>query len=293
MLTHIIIVTTDGSRPAELRRLIDSIPDDDSIAIALLEQCGSIEYLPNTKRQILRLSSANRIPLSVARNRLLDHLSQNLGPTDVGHRTRLILSDDDCWYSPDFFDAGREAIAQDAILVHPAFDPENNRAFAVTDVRGLPHHCSIPLSRLLFCVTSIGIDMPARLALSLRFNEKIGLGCKVSQGEESLFLFHALEASPGIRVLSLKGAPVFHPYKIANNSRNHYSLAYFLGWCANGSYPYASSYFLYKFLRAFAAIFLRPGRLSLEMPWILLKGYMAGRADLEHLGSSASPNCRL
>lgn len=290
MLTHILLVTTDGSRPAELRRLIESIPSDDRILVALLEQCGSTAALPDAGLRILRLSSPDRIPLSVARNRLLDHLSWQLDPAEVGPGTRLILSDDDCWYAPAFFDAGREDASHDAILVHPAFDPANGRAFAVTDVRGLPRHSLIPASRLLFCATSIGIDMPAKLGLSLRFNEKIGLGCRISQGEETLLLFHALDAAPGIRVLSLNDAPVFHPHKMAANSRNHHSLAYFLGWCAKGPYPYAASYFRYKWLRSLAAMMLRPGALSLEMPWALLKGYLAGRADREHLGSPTAPN---
>lgn len=290
MLTHLLLVTTDGSRPAELRRLIESIPKDDRILFALLEQCGSSSSLPDTGLRIIRLSSPDRIPLSVARNRLLDHLARQLDPTEVGPSTRLILSDDDCWYAPAFFEAGREEVARGAILVHPAYDPANGRAFAVTDVRALPRHSQIPPSRLLFCATSIGIDMPATLGLNLRFNEKIGLGCQISQGEETLFLFHALDAAPGIRVLSLNDAPVFHPHKMAVNGRNHHSLAYFLGWCAKGPYPYAASYFRYKWLRSLAAMVLRPGTLSLEMPWILLKGYVAGRADHEHLGSPAAPN---
>lgn len=290
MLTHIILVTTDGHRPAELRRLIESIPDDDRILIALLEQCGSSAVLPLSGRRVIRLSCPDRIPLSVARNRLLDHLHQRLHPSEVDSGTRLILSDDDCWYGPGFFEAGREEIARDAILVHPAFDPDNGRAFAVTDVRRFPRHSVIPASQLLFCATSIGLDIPAKLGLRLRFNERIGLGCRISQGEETLFLFHALEAAPGIRVLSLNDAPVFHPHKMAANSRNHHSLAYFLGWCAKTAYPYAASYFRYKFLRSIAAMVLRPSALSLEMPCTLLKGYLAGRADQEQLGSPSAPN---
>lgn len=276
-----------------MRRLVDSIPCDERILIALLEQGGTTTNLCNTGRRILRLSCPDRIPLSAARNRLLDHLSQQLDPSEVGSGTRLILSDDDCWYSPDFFDAGREEVSRDAILVHPAFDPTNGRAFAVMDVRGMPRHSIIPAHRLLFCATSIGIDMPAKLGLSLRFNEKIGLGCQISQGEETLFLFHALDVAPGTRVLSLNDAPVFHPHKMALNSRNHHSLAYFLGWCAKGPYPYAASYFRYKLLRSLAAMVLRPSALSLEMPWTLLKGYLAGSADHEHLGSPTAPNRKI
>ncbi|MFG6441703.1 hypothetical protein [Roseateles sp. LKC17W] len=290
MLTHILLVTTDGSRPAELRRLITSVPADGRILIALLEQCGSAAELPDGGRRFLRLSSPNRIPLSVARNRLLDNLTQRLDPAELGPTTRLILADDDCWYTQAFFDAGLEAIAREAILVHPAYDPANGRAFAVTDVRGLPRHSLIAPDRLLYCATSIGIDMPAKLGLRLRFNEKIGLGCHIAQGEETLFLFHALDAAPGIRVLSLDDAPVFHPHKIATNSRNHHSLAYFLGWCAKGPYPYAASYFRYKWLRSLAAFVLRPGALSFKMPWTLLRGYFAGRADHEQLGSPLAPN---
>lgn len=290
MLTHILLVTTDGSRPVELRRLIESIPNDDRILVALLEQCGSSAIIPPAGRRVIRLSCPDRIPLSVARNRLLDHLKQELRPDEVDSCTRLILSDDDCWYGPGFFDAGREEFARDAILVHPAFDPENGRAFAVNDVRRLPRHSIIPASRLLFCATSIGLDIPAKLGLRLRFNEKIGLGCRISQGEETLFLFHALEAAPGIRVLSLNDAPVFHPHKMAVNSRNHHSLAYFLGWCAKTTYPYAASYFRYKFLRSIAAMVLRPSALSLEMPWTLLKGYLAGCTDQERLGAPSAPN---
>lgn len=175
MLTHILLVTTDGTRPAELSRLFNSIPNSDRILIALLEQCGSSVILPVSDRRILRLSSVDRMPLSEARNRLLDHLSQKLKSAEIGQDTRLILADDDCWYTQAFFDAGLEPASKNAILVHPAFDPTNGRAFAVTDVRGLPRHSLIPPSQLLFCATSIGIDMPALLGLSLRFNERIGL----------------------------------------------------------------------------------------------------------------------
>lgn len=290
MLNYILLVTTDGNRPTELNRLFESIPAGHHILIALLEQCGSETIFPPNKWRIIRLSSPERIPLSVARNRLLDHLSKQIDPDDIGPETRLILSDDDCWYSPDFFNIERKSIAHGAILVHPAFDPSNGRAFAVTDVRKLPCYTQISPEQLLYCATSIGIDMPASLGLRLRFNEKIGLGCKISQGEETLYLFHALGACSEIKVLSLNEASVFHPHKIAKNSHNHYSLAYFLGWCASGPYPYTARYFRYKFFRSLAALLLRPSALSFSVPFALLKGYFSGQADHEQLGSPTAPN---
>jgi hypothetical protein len=288
MLSHILVATTDGQRAASLQRLLDSIPDDERTLVVLLEQCGSSTAPITARRRWIRLTSSESLPLSVARNRVLDHLCQVLEPKEVGLATRLLFPDDDCWYGDGFFDARDDEALADTILVHPAFDPVTGRAFACRDVRDLPNLSPVPPERLLYLATSIGIDMPARLALSLRFDERIGLGRPISQGEESLFLFRALEAAPQMRVRSLNTRPVFHPRKLATDSRHHYALAYFLGWCARGPYPFAARHFRYKWTRSLGAMLLRPGGLSVRISWALLRGYLDGREDRASLGPVGS-----
>jgi hypothetical protein len=222
--------------------------------------------------------------LSVARNRVLDHLDQALDKSEVGPATRLLFPDDDCWYGDGFFAVNEHIAPADAILVHPAFDPVTSRAFASWDERDLPHLSPISPQDLLYFATSIGIDMPARLGLSLRFDERIGLGCAISQGEESLFVFRALDVAPQTRMLSMNTRPVFHPRKRATDSRHHYALAYFLGWCARGPYPFAARHFRYKWVRSLGAMVLRPGVLSARITWALSRGYLDGRADRAQLG---------
>jgi hypothetical protein len=284
MLSHILVVTTDGQRESSLKQLLNSIPDNEQILVALLEQCGSSTASGKTRRRFIRLTSSDRIPLSVARNRVLDHLNQALDQIEVGPATRLLFPDDDCWYGDEFFATNEHLAPADAILVHPTSDPVTGRAFASWNVRDLPHLSPISPQDLLYFATSIGIDLPARLGLSLRFDERIGLGCAISQGEESLFLFRALDLAPQTRVLSMNSRPVFHPRKRATDSRHHYALAYFLGWCVRGPYPFASRHFRYKWVRSLGALVLRPGGLSTRISWALLRGYLDGRADRAQLG---------
>jgi hypothetical protein len=283
MLSYILVVTTDGQRESSLRQLLNSIPDNQQILVALLEQCGSSTASGMTRRRWIRLSSSDRIPLSVARNRVLDHLNQALDLNDVGPETRLLFPDDDCWYGEDFFGATESVAPADAILVHPAFDPVTGRAFAAWDVRDLPQLSLIAPQYLLYFATSIGIDMPARLGLSLRFDERFGLGGPISQGEESLYLFRVLDLAPQTRVLSMNTRPVFHPRKRATDSRHHYALAYFLGWCARGPYPFAARHFRYKWVRSLGALVLRPGSLSSRISWAL---------SLVQRGMSLEPGAR-
>lgn len=284
MLSHILVVTTDGQRESSLKQLLDSIPDTPQILVALLEQCGSSTSSGTGRQRWIRLASIDKIPLSVARNRVLDHLNEVLDLSEVGPATRLLFPDDDCWYGEDFFAETDEVAPQDGILVHPTSDPVTGKAFATWDVRDLPSLSPIRPQQLLYFATSISIDMPATLGLSLRFDERIGLGRPVSQGEESLFLFDALEVAPQTRVLSMKSRCVFHPRKPATGTRHHYALAYFLGWCARGPYPFAARHFRYKWLRSLGALVLRPGGLSVRIAWALWRGYAHGRCDRAGLG---------
>lgn len=289
MLTHILLVTTDGTRRDEVRRLFESIPAMPGILVALLEQGGSTTQF-SCGHRMLRLSIPGRLSLSAARNRLLDVVCQKLLPNEVGPQTRLIFSDDDCWYSNQFFEVGTELAALNQVLIHPAYDPNSGRAFAVNDVRSLINFSHIDPKQILFLATSISIDVPARLGLQLRFNERIGLGCKVSQGEETLYLYQFMNRYPDSRVLSLNDGAVFHPHKLATNPLNHYSLAYFLGWVGKEAFPFTGKYFRYKLIRALARTIAKPSTLSLQILRGLVSGFFAGRADYESIGSPHEPN---
>lgn len=182
-----LITVTMGDRPAELRRLKDSLAQ---------QTVRDFEHIVIDHRDHPELHGS----LSRARNL---GLMQAAG--DV-----IAFPDDDAWYAPGVLKLVTET------LVDPDLD---GVSFRVTDGQGA---CSVggwmPVGRMLMCrrniwrtAVSCSFFVRRQAIGSIRFDERLGVGSgtRFGSGEETDFLLRMMEA--GARLLYDGREAVFHP----------------------------------------------------------------------------------
>lgn len=269
-----LIATSNGKRPAELARLLNSIESEEHLLLVLLMQSGTpAPPTPADFRPTLRVIACERaLPLSQARNRMLDHIANDAELQALARGSQLMLADDDCWYPAGFF---RRPPLGDAIHIFDARDPDIDRPFATFDLR---KRSAREMARweLMFYAVSIAIAVPYDLCSNRRFHEDFGLGNRISQGEESLFLFNLLTHAPTLTIQAHPEASVCHPWKLAGNSSNHESLAYFLGWCTRQGLTCVVPYYLYISIKYFVANLIRPKPLYRQISKALAIDFFRG-----------------
>lgn len=255
--SFLLIATTDGRRPLELERLIESVASCSNVTLIILFQNDSEPPPPkSTQANLVFLRSHLSLPLSDARNIILNHIKQTPTLENIAKRSVLMLADDDCWYPNGFF--GRTEHLDSAIHIFNAKDPQLNRSFSTFDLSKKQPQSILRPWELMFYAVSISIGIPYSICESLRFHESFGLGHQASQGEESLFLFQLINREPNINIRIHPELAVFHPWKMSTNSKNHASLAYFLGWCVRNGYRQVIPYYLYSLTKYLAANIIKP-----------------------------------
>lgn len=280
----VFVVTTDGSRPKEFARLLDSVLRAKSAAFFILLQRGAV--LPPDVSRVLPertvvLSDPEIIPLSVARNRLLDAISLREEAFGIHSRTLVLLADDDCWYSDDFF---HDFDMDGEVAVCAARDPANGKHFSTFDITRRRSKAPLAAWELMFYGVSISFVFRYSAVRGMRFKPNIGLGNKISQGEESLFVMRILEARRAIRVHARPEKVVLHPWKMASDANNHGSLGYFLGWASTRGHSSVLPYFVYLAAKYFAALIIKRQRLYFDIFTSVLTSFVRGVADTNKIG---------
>jgi hypothetical protein len=184
-INFVFLITTDGSRQEELHKLVTSSLHGYQIALFLLLQNGA--KLSSDLRAIMPAKTVlmyeeGKIPLSVARNRLLNELELRGKDMSIDTRTVVLLSDDDCWYPKDFF---ANFPNFEDIGICRALDPQTGKHFATFNLEKRRGSSFMSSWELMFYGVSISFLFRYGVIKGMRFKENIGLGNKISQGEES------------------------------------------------------------------------------------------------------------
>jgi len=270
-----VLVTTDGSRPNELRRMLGSVAEvDDALVVLLLQKGSCLPALPaGFKPELSIMQTRDRLSLSEARNTMLDYIQASESRLRLAANSYVLFADDDCWYPNGFF-AGLDL--GPGINIFDARDPTCDKPFSTFDLRRRSTKRPMASWELMFYAVSIAIAVPFNLIKSVRFHLDFGLGSKVPQGEESILLFELLKRDPRLDIRIHPERTVYHPWKIDRSARNHQALAYFLGWCLRQGFFFVLPYYLYMLAKYSTATVVRPSTLYVSILKALVVDFAKG-----------------
>lgn len=238
MNTLYLVVTSNLKEPDYYSRFAKSVDLCSNIKVFFVNQSN----IPMEKVYTYKQSSCKtfnvgkQIPLSKARNIVLKHLYEE--DSKITEDAVIMFVDDDAWFPKETLDYLLEREIKGRCL--RTIDPDTNKSFNglnYTDgeVRGW---------HLVTDICSICLVVPFEVLKKNRlyFNENLGVGNDISQGEESLFIYHLHRY--GLRIFYCKEY-IYHPYKNDYGEKTYYSLSYF--WSCAMSH--VSRIFTYPCLR--------------------------------------------
>ncbi|MCE7556848.1 hypothetical protein [Aliivibrio fischeri] len=213
------VLTSDGTRNADLKKSIDSLIQVDNVCVYFVNQCEKNISFDSDRVHVINVNK--KIPLSVARNIALKEIYSIAEDTD-----RVIFSDDDGWYPSSTLNFA--SVQSEYIHVYPVYDP-NKKSFFSKRKKIDKHSESRYLSKkeLFEYACSISLNFPVKLIRGVFFNELLGLGNIICQGEESEFLFDIYENNT-CKVMLYPHKYVYHPYKTGYPPKVFYALSYFI-----------------------------------------------------------------
>jgi len=236
----IIIMPSDMKNESDVRRAVASIDVSKNVILFFINQSSSRkleDIIQVEKCTVKELSTGHVIPLSAARNLALDIIYKNMD--EYSFHTVVMFVDDDAWFPEDTIDYLLNFEAANISLM--TIDPAARKSFKKVK----PHHArEIKGYHLISDIVSICLVVILNdlYKCKIYFNEKIGLGNDISQGEESYFIYQ-LHAE-GVSIY-YDSHYIYHPYKKTFNTKNFYSLSYFLAYCSF----HKSSIFVVPFLK--------------------------------------------
>ena len=219
MNTLYLVVTSNLKEPDYYIRFAKSVDYCSNIRVFFVNQSNMpMDMVYTYKKSGCKIFDVGKqIPLSKARNKVLKYLYET---NDHDENTIIMFVDDDAWFPKETLEHLLKSEIQGLCL--RTIDPVTNKSFnglnntegevmgwhLVTDI------CSICL------VAPFGVLKKNKLL----FNEKLGVGNEISQGEESLFIYHL--HTYGLRIFYCKEY-IYHPYKNNYEEKTYYSLSYF------------------------------------------------------------------
>ena len=219
-----LVVTSNFNSKEDVLRFAKSVDISSNITVFFVNQsqdesldtvykfnkCNTKEYRTN-----------GIVPLSEARNIALRDMYESLS-LDIKN-SLIMFVDDDAWFPEETLSALlSEEIGAKCLRT---IDPKCGKSF-----NGLSYTNGVVEGwHLIHDICSICLVVPFEFLFKykLLFNEKLGLGNKISQGEESLFIYEL--HCKGLSIF-YSGLYIYHPYKLSNNIKNYYSLSYFWAW---------------------------------------------------------------
>lgn len=271
----ILIVPSNLKNEEDVRRLAKSIDISRKIHLYFINQ--SVDK--NLKRiykfsacDVTEIRTNRIIPLSEARNIALKKVYEE--EYDIS-KTIVMFPDDDAWFPKETIDflLGCEISA----YAIKTIDPEINKSFnKVCNKKKFVSGWHVVKDICSICIVLPLCELKKRTAL---FNEQLGLGSTISQGEESLFIYYLYK--DGIKIIN-DGHLIYHPYKNTTNIKNYYSMSYF--WALGLSH--ISVIFFVPFIRyllkyTIAVVLLKKDSKYLTIFKMVWKGAFDGFKDVK------------
>lgn len=219
-----LIIPSNLNEPSNFLRLAKSIDISENIFVYFInqsEQTMMEDVYSFSLSKVQEIRTGKIVPLSVARNIALRKIYKE---RQVIYKESLIMFvDDDAWFPVETINSLLTCEIKAFSL--KTIDPELNRSFSLSnqmtgEIKGW---------HLIHDIVSISLVLPLEELdrdKSL-FNENLGLGNKISQGEESLFVYNLYKN--GTRFYYDEHF-IYHPYKKNFNMKNFYSMSYFWTW---------------------------------------------------------------
>lgn len=216
------IIPSSMNNKADVVRVMQSVDKTPEIIVYFINQSDKgvflNEYYKVKKCKIYEIRTNGVIPLSLARNMALSKIYEK-GLDNIENSLTMFI-DDDAWFPGETIKYLLNCDVRGYVL--STKDPVNNKSFKknmlkIGKVKGYHVCCDI---------ISICMVIPTYYLVENKifFNEKLGLGAPVSQGEESLFIY--LLHRKGLEII-YDNHEIYHPYKKTFHVKNFYSLAYF------------------------------------------------------------------
>lgn len=215
----IMIVPSSLKNKSDVVRLAKSIDVSDKIHVFFVNQSTTLR-LSNVyefkKCLVTEVKTNGVVPLAKARNIALSDIYKNHNYNN----TLVLFPDDDAWFPEETINHLLECELKSYAL--KTIDPELNKSFnkvASAEGKVVGRHVIKDICSICFVVPLFFLEKKKYL-----FNEKLGLGNEISQGEESLFIYSLYNDG-----LSIEHDDhyVYHPYKSGNTIKNYYSMSYF------------------------------------------------------------------
>lgn len=217
-----LIVPSNMRVEDDIKRLIESVDISEHIHLILINQSDTKKMLHEVIKigslQVTEILTQGQIPLAIARNKGLEYLHCN--EEKIKDNSLVMFVDDDAWFPKETLNYLLKTKIRAFSL--KTIDPYMNKSFnKVRKKKG-----EVTGYHLIKDIVSICLVVPLKdvLKLKLFFNEKLGLGNFISQGEESLFIYNLHKK--GIKIF-YDTHLIYHPYKRSFNIRNFYSMSYF------------------------------------------------------------------
>ena len=219
----LFVIPSNMKNKEDVRRVLKSIDLSTDVSVIFINQSDEglslCAMYSSSLCNIHEIRTNEVIPLSKARNLALDFLYND----DKRQKPDLIMFiDDDAWFPEETVQYLLTCEVKGMVL--KTYDPLTQKSFRNNyGKRGIVKGYHVCCDIISICmVLPYGILEKNKV----KFNEKLGLGCEISQGEESLFVYGLYRA--GLNIF-YDTHEIYHPYKKGFNIKNFYSLAYFWG----------------------------------------------------------------
>lgn len=182
-----LLLPTLGTRENELRRLFDSLLDQEKVDIeVIIIAQGGYDLLNKVVKEYkdklkLKIVHTSKKGLSHARNTGLKYVTGDI----------LVLTDDDCWYPKNIFKKINNIIENSQICTFQIYDPNKKEYFKEYSNESRIHRSFFQS----FKVASIEIFVNLKKVkiTDIVFDENFGLGSKYPSGEENTLLIDLIK----------------------------------------------------------------------------------------------------
>ena len=220
----VLVVPSDLKMQENFTRIAESIDVFEDITVYFINQSEEKslnDVYEFKKSECNEIRTYKTVPLSTARNIALKKIYKECR---FENNTLIMFVDDDAWFP-------RETLEYLLISDVKAYslktiDPAVDKSFSLSHkTQGI-----VKGWHLVHDIVSICLVVPLMFLKEngMFFNEKLGLGNRISQGEESLFIYEM--SKKGVKI-SYDYHLVYHSYKRSFNIKNFYSMSYFWWVC--------------------------------------------------------------
>lgn len=215
-----LIVTTQGDRESEFKRLLNSLlsqtyKDFELIVVDQSVRQSTNAFCNQSGLNLKYIPVGRKLSLSKARNIGLKHASGDI----------VAFPDDDCWYPEELLNKINTVLSENSGLDYvccQAYDPILKRPL---NSRAAIHK-NVPINTRNALCYPISIGIFGKKDNTIQFDEELGAGTKWGSGEESDYILQLLKHKK--KILYVPSILVYHPY-INETSKNSLDKTYRYG----------------------------------------------------------------